>query len=150
MVKKIVTWVVVADGARARIFSNDGPGKGLTPVPGGVLSGSHEPARDINADRPGRTFDRSGDARHAKEPHTDPHRNAKREFVHSVATYLEKGHGQHAFDRLVLVAPPQALGDLRAGLGNGVRATVSAELNKDLTHLKDHELPEPLGSVLAV
>ncbi len=148
--KKTVTWVVVADGAHARLFANDGPGKGLTAVPDGDLTGTHAPSREINADRPGRTFDRSGEGRHAKEPQSDPHRNAKRDFAHLVAARLDDAHNRQAFDRLVLVAPPQALGDLRACLGNAVRAKVSAELNKDLTHLKDHELPEPIGKVLAV
>ena len=148
--KKTVTWVVVADGARARLFTNDGPGKGLTPIPNGDIAGDRTATRDINADRPGRTFDRSGESRHAKEPQSDPHRNVKRDFAHRVAARLDDGHKRHAFDRLVLVAPPQALGDLRACLDNGVRAKVSAELNKDLTHLKDHELPDPIGAVLAV
>ena len=53
--KGTVTWVVVADGARARIFTNNGPGKGLTAIPKGDFSVTHSPARDIAADRPGRT-----------------------------------------------------------------------------------------------
>ena len=148
--KKTVTWVVVADGARARLFVNEGPGKGIAALPDGDMAGNTALARDINADKPGRTFDRTGEGRHAKEPQSDPHRNAKRDFAHAVAARLDDAHKRNAFDRLVLVAPPQALGDLRACLDNGVRAKVSAELNKDLTHLKDHELAGPIGAVLAV
>jgi protein required for attachment to host cells len=147
---KTVTWVVVADGSRARLFFNQGPGKGLHPLPDGNISVEHPPTREINADRAGRTFDSAGEGRHAKEPSTDPHRNSKRVFAQKVANRLEQGHRQNAFDRLVLVAPPQALGDLRASLDKGVRTKVSGELNKDLTHLKDHELLAPIGSVLAV
>jgi protein required for attachment to host cells len=51
---------------------------------------------------------------------------------------------------VVLIAPPQALGDLRACLSKGVQAKVSAELAKDLTHLAVHELPDRVGAVLAV
>ncbi len=134
----------------ARLFANDGPGKGLAPVRDGDMTGDHAPTRDINADRPGRIFDRLGGGRHAKEPPGDTHRNAKRDFAHLVAARLDTEAKRRAFDRLVLVAPPQALGDLRACLGNGVRATVSAELNKALTHSKDHELLKPIGAVLAV
>ncbi len=148
--KGTVTWVVVADGARARLFANNGPGKGLTAVPNGTFSGPNAAARDIGSDRPGRTFDSAGDGRHAKEPRSDPQRTEKRDFVHTVAQHLRHAHNRQAYDRLVLVAPPQALGDLRASLDNGVRAKISAELNKDLTHLKDHELAEPIGKVLAV
>jgi protein required for attachment to host cells len=30
--KKRVTWIIVADGSRARVLANDGPGKGLRPA----------------------------------------------------------------------------------------------------------------------
>ena len=30
--KKKVTWIIVADGSRARVLANDGPGKGLRPA----------------------------------------------------------------------------------------------------------------------
>ena len=32
MVKKTVTWILVADGAQARLYSNDGPGHGIRPA----------------------------------------------------------------------------------------------------------------------
>jgi protein required for attachment to host cells len=51
---------------------------------------------------------------------------------------------------LVLVAPPKALGRLRVELSKSVRARVSAELAKDLTHLPAQELQEHLGTVIAV
>ena len=47
------SWIVVADGAQARILENTGPGKGLTALPGEKMQESHAPTREINADRPG-------------------------------------------------------------------------------------------------
>ena len=148
--KPVITWVVVADGARAKVYLNDGPGRGLAEIPGAELAGAHAATRDINADRPGRTFDSAGVGRHAKEPPTDAHREAKRKFARLVASLLQDGLNRAAYDRLVLVAPPQALGDLRRELGKGVQAKVSGELGKDLTHLPGHELPEHLATLLAV
>jgi protein required for attachment to host cells len=52
------------------------------------------------------------------------------------------------FDALVLIAPPQALGDLRKALAGGVRAKVAAELAKDLTNVPLHELPRHLAEVV--
>ena len=52
--------------------------------------------------------------------------------------------------RLILVAPPQALGDLRAALPADVSDLVSGELHKDLTHATIHDITEHLGDVLAV
>lgn len=148
--KPIITWVLVADGARAKVYHNDGPGKGLAEVPGTEFADAHPATRDINADRPGRTFDRGGEGRHAKEPPSDPHREAKRKFAKQVADLLQDGLNRGAYDRLVLVAPPKALGDLRRQVGKGVQAKVSGELAKDLTHLSVHELPEHIGAVLAL
>ncbi len=148
--RKTVTWVVVADGAHARLLVNEGPGRGLEALPGGELAAEHAPSRDINADRPGRTFDSTGQGRHAKEPPTDPHRDAKRRFAREVAGRLDAAHKRGDFDRVVLIAPPQALGDLRGHLSKGVQAKVSGELAKDLTHLPIHELPDHVGAVLAV
>jgi protein required for attachment to host cells len=86
--RKTITWVVVADGARARLLVNEGPGKGLDELPDGEMAAEHAPSRDIQADRPGRTFDSAGEGRHAKEPPTDPHRDAKRRFAREVAGRL--------------------------------------------------------------
>ena len=44
----------------------------------------------------------------------------------------------------------KALGQLRDELSKSVRARVSAELAKDLTHLPAQELQEHLGTVIAV
>ena len=148
--KPIVTWILVANGARARLFSNDGPGHGVKLVSDEVLTGVNLPGREIMSDRPGRTFDSTGQRRHAKEPRTNPREVEKHRFAHQLAAMLEDELNQGKFDRLVLVAPPKALGQLRDELSKSVRARVSAELAKDLTHLPAQELQEHLGAVIAV
>ena len=42
------------------------------------------------------------------------------------------------------MAPPQALDNLRAALGQHAKALVAGEVAKDLTNLPDHELPSHL------
>ena len=148
--KRITTWILVADGSQARLFSNDGPGHGVELVSDAVLRGRNLPGREIMSDRPGRTFDSAGQGRHAKEPRTDPREVEKRRFADQLAAMLEDELNQGKFDRLVLVAPPKALGQLRDELSKSLRARVSAELTKDLTHLPQQELQEHLGTVIAV
>jgi protein required for attachment to host cells len=148
--KKTITWILVADGARARVLKNEGPGKGLQPALNQDFIGENLSSAELVSDRPGRTFDGSGDGRHAKVPHSDPHRNAKRVFAREMARFLERESAKHSFDRLVLVAPPQALGDLRAALSGSAKAKVSGEMNKDLTTLSVTEIAAHLGAVLAV
>lgn len=148
--KSIMTWIVIADGAHARIVLNDGPGHGVKPGPKMEFHGLNAPGRDIVSDRPGRAFDTAGQGRHAMEPHSDPHENEQRRMHHELAAYLDKEAKQGAFDRLVIVAPPKALGILRAELSGAVGARVTGELNKDLTRVPIHALAAHLGPILAV
>jgi len=144
--KKQVTWIIVADGSRARVFLAAGNGKielkSETAVP-------HPPSRDINADRPGRTFDSTGMARHAKEPPTDPHEKAEADFVQKLAQDLNAAHGRKEFDRLVVIAAPRALGILRGAYTKQLAKAVTQELHHDLNYfekpaleayLKDHDI----------
>jgi protein required for attachment to host cells len=143
------TWILIADGARARILKNDGPGKGLHALAGGVFRGEHASTHAIMSDRTGRTFSSTGPARSAIEAHSDPHRELKRSFVHRLADALADGWRKRAYDRLIIVAAPSALGDLRAALSHEVRAKVIAEVAKDLTKTPDAAVAEHLKDVLA-
>ena len=148
--KPVVTWVLVADAAHARTFVNKGPGSGLTELPEEARQIDLAPSRDINADRPGRVQDSAGPGRHSMEPPTDAKEHAKQVFLKEIAAALKEGHDRNAFDRLVLVAPPAALGALRAALAPGLRKILHAELAKDLVQVKAHDLPSRIGEVLAV
>lgn len=143
------TWVVVADGARARVLTGGGKGARLRPAMDHEFIGSNIPSREIDADRPGRSFDSAGEGRHAMEPPTDPRRKRKADFARSIALFLEAEAKRGAFDRLIIAAPPQALGDLRAELSDAVRAKIVHEINKDLVEAPADELTERLSQVLS-
>ena len=143
------TWIVVADGAMARLFENTGPGKGMAPVTDGEMHGSHAATREIGSERPGRVHDRMGPGRHAMAPRADWHAQQKQDFLKAVAARLDAAAGT-AFDRLVLVAPAKALGELRKALGREAAARVEGEIPKDLTKVAVRELPEHLGDLVAL
>lgn len=143
--KTQTTWILIADGARAHIVANEGPGKGLKTIPGQDYAGTNLPTRELGTDKPGRTFDRAGSGRHRMEPRVDWHRFEKHKFAQSMAKVLDKAAGEGAFDRLILVAPPEILGELRSSLGKKASERVIAELAKDLTKLSIHELPDNLS-----
>lgn len=138
------TWVLVADSAKARAVRWAGQIAPIKSVERFDLHYQHQHGRDMMSDRPGRTYELHGTTRHAIEPHTDPTREAERRFADAVVEELKGRFAKHEFDRLVLVAGPTMLGDLRAALPAELQKVVHAELRKDLTHLTNDQLKEHL------
>lgn len=150
MVRKLVTWIIVADGAHARLFVNEGVGKGVHELKDRAFVGSRKQNQEIQADRPGRTFDSAGQGRHAIEPRTDPQQHQEREFVREVVEWIAAEPQAARFDRLVLIAAPHALGDLRALMPKTLADKVTAEIPKNLTRARAREVESQLADVLAV
>ncbi|GBE44137.1 MAG TPA: host attachment protein [Rhizobiales bacterium] len=148
--KPTKTCILVADGARARVYLNDGPGHGISELKQYAREIDLKASRDIDADRPGRTFDSGGQGRHAKEKPTDSQRHAKDEFARELAETINAAITAGEFDRLVLVAPPATLGDLRQHLSKQSAGKIHGEIAKNLTQAGDEEILAQLGSVLAV
>ena len=148
--KPVQTWILIADGARARILLNEGPGHGVHAIDGLEFRGDHSATHEIMADRQGRSFSSHSPERSAIQGHTDPHRELKKKFAHQLADILADQLKKGAYDRLVIVAPPGALGDLRAAISDQVRAKVIGEVAHDLTKTPNSEVPQHLKDVLAV
>jgi protein required for attachment to host cells len=142
------TWVLIADGARARVLKNDGPGQGLTALEGLVYHGDHSATHDLVADREGRSFSSHGPRRSAIDSRSDPHRDLKTKFAHQLADVLAQGLEQNSYDRLIIVAPPVTLGDLRSAISDRVRAKIVGEVAHDLTKIPNGEVAEHLKDVL--
>jgi protein required for attachment to host cells len=144
------TWVLIADGARARILENDGPGRGLVANDTLVFDGDRSATHDIVDDREGRTHSSVGHGRSAIEAHSDPHRELKSKFAARLADVLVRGLAEKSYDRLIIVATPVTLGDLRKAMGDAVRAKVVGEVHKDLTKTPNIDVAKHLESVLSV
>jgi len=143
------TWILIADGGRARLLEQDRKSRTFNPVSEREFVGSTAQSKEIASDRPGRSFDsagrgQSGDAsahgRHAMEPSSDPQRHAEYEFARDLSDHLEKAANRHRFDHLVLVAAPKILGDLRNLLPKTVHGKIVAEVSKDLTKIPTRDL----------
>ena len=134
------TWILVADGARAHVVTSAGPGMGLELVPGSDVRHELLSTREIGTDRPGRVQESVGGARHSIAPRVDWHQQQKEQFARAIARKLDAEAANGSFERLVLVAPPQTLGEIRAALKPATMKRVAAEINKDLTHVPIPEL----------
>jgi NhaA family Na+:H+ antiporter len=58
----------------------------------------------------------------------------------AIADELSRAWANKSFDKLVLIAPPKMLGDLRAQLDKSVLPHIIGSLSKDLTHLSAGEI----------
>ena len=88
--KAKVTWILIADGAQARVLEHGGPGKGLTPVKG--LAFEQEPLKnqDIVTDRQGRSFPPSAAAAAPTSPRSSPVDQREQRFVERMAGELDE------------------------------------------------------------
>ena len=142
-------WVLVADGAGARILEVHGTERRLELVRTEAHAKGRRAARDLGTDQPGRSFDSAGQGgRHAMEPDTDPKRVERQKFVRHLAEELA---AEVAGDRLAgfyLVAEPRLLGELRAALPHQAAGRVRGEIAKDLANLTLPQLTDRLAREL--
>lgn len=128
-----ITWVVVADGEKALIFSNDDTED--EPFLN-ILSKAeveNPPTREQAANRRGRMPDGVGPHRSAMQD-TDWHEFEKERFAKDFGEALNRAALANAFDRLVLFAPPNALGNLRKELHKETEQRLAYDEPKDLTN----------------
>lgn len=148
--KAKTTWILIADGAQAKVFVHTGPGKGLQAIDDLQFEQEALQAQEIMADRPGRSFALTGRARSAMEYSSDPVQVRERRFVEKVAEELDKRLQKGQFDRLIVAAAPTALGDLRPAFSKALKETIVAELPKDLTNIPTPKLEAHFAEFLAV
>jgi protein required for attachment to host cells len=130
--------VLVGDGRKALFLRNTGTPTHIRLTTERVLEQDNPPTRLQGTDRPGRYQGSSGTARSALDE-VDWHQIAAERFAGQVADALYRAAHAHRFEQLVVVAPPEVLGHLRAAFHQEVSRRVIAEVPKDLT---THPIPE--------
>jgi protein required for attachment to host cells len=145
--------VAVVDGARANIYKADAPPTGrpglrLTLIKGGGLRQSNRKSRAIVSDRPGHKASSSGSGRYALQPKSDPHVRAEQQFVIAVAEALERALATQGCDEVVLVAPPRAMGDLRAHLSPKLARRTILEITREWTALTPSDIGRRVAAAL--
>jgi protein required for attachment to host cells len=141
-------WIVVADAGRARIVSKAEGTGGLLPVqhldnPAGRAHDS-----ELVTDQTGRIGKHRSGIRSAMDPATDPHEEKASEFARELNRLLDAAAARHAYDLLVLVAPPHFLGLLKSGLLPRAKRRLLRSLASDLTKLSTLELDSHLAELI--
>ncbi len=144
-----MTWILAADGNQARLL------KGVNLLKDGQQSPEQEvfrwepkKAQDIMADKPGRGHSSAGAGRSAMEYSSDPVREEQQKFTAEVACRIDGYAAEGAFDRLVVCAAPQTLGDLRNKLSDKSRMLTMAEIDKNFSNLPTEKLISSVRSIM--
>jgi protein required for attachment to host cells len=131
-------FVVVADGRKMLFFRNEGDAAWPNLVVERVREQDNPPDREQSSDAPGSAFSSNGSRRSAYEE-TDFHQLEEDRFAAATAERLRKRALANDFEKLIVVAPPRTLGELRKHYHRQVSDRLIGELDKDLTR---HPVPE--------
>lgn len=145
----MTTWILVANASRAALYATDGAREFEL-----LAALSHPESRlkssELSPTEPGHAGKSRGGSprRTALENKTPPHEVEAEHFAGELGERISDGARRHAFDRLVLVAPPEFLGQLRQRLHGDAKKSLVASIDKDYTLLEPKELQEKLADVL--
>lgn len=126
-------WVVIADGEKALFLRNEGDAQYPHLEVFREIHDDNPATREQGTDRPGRFNDGPNVHRSAVDE-TDWHRVQKERFADEIAERLYRLAHRGAFQKLILVAPPVVLGEMRRKLHKEVSDRIVGELPKTLTN----------------
>lgn len=132
-------WVVVGDGAGAKVYESDALLEELTLVDQVHLSHGHLTHGDGS-----KTSSLPGAGGGAHEARHDGGRETEEKFARAVAQLVNDADHRHKFERVILVAPPRFLGDLRGSLAGATSKKVVASIHHDWTKLGLRDLSEKI------
>lgn len=127
------THVLVADGEKALLLENVGDTRDLNLQVARKEEHENPATHDQGSDRPGR-FNDGPSVQRSAVGDTDWHRLEKERFADDLAEMLYARVHAGKIERLVLVAAPQVLGEIRDKLHKEVRDVVVGEVPKTLTN----------------
>ncbi len=144
----MLTRIVVANQGEARFYDALGFAHPLKLVGTFTNPAAHLRDQDLDADRPGRVFNsaavpgrrRGASAHHATGGENTTRRHTTQLFARRVALELERARRAGRVGRLVLIAAPAFLGELRGALTAAVAPRVVATIAKDVVDHPEADL----------
>ncbi len=136
------TWVIVADNARARFFNWHKNGE-LLEFETLISPDQRLHESELVSDRRGRIGTSAG-GRHGIGDDKGVKEHEREIFAAHVASRMEQGRTANQVKRMVLMAPPQCLGQIRSKLSASCERMIFHTVDKDLTR----SLPDALVEYL--
>lgn len=145
----IKTLVLLADDEKARLCRNLGPYKGLEEIEDYSAS-VLEMERYENADRAGRNQAEPGTAYHSYDPEPSDEQKARKAFAELLIYELTVQFAKGGYDRLVVIAPPTMLGELRKAMPKKLKKLLVLDIPKDYLQLTLDEVVENLEGEIVI
>ena len=124
--------VLVADGRKMLFLRNEGDNMDFNLVVEKAQEHVNPATRDQATDAAGRASSPRGGVQSSVEP-TDFHQLEEDRFAAEAADFLKVRALKNDYESLIVVAPPNTLGELRKHYHKEVSSRLTGELDKDLT-----------------
>lgn len=134
-------WILVANGSRAKLFATDERAE----VWDLREEFQHDESRAFSRQLLNQPDNPNAGSLHKPQPENQPDARQQLEidrFARELAARLERGLNDHAYDRLVIAAPPGLLGLLRKLISTRVHQRLMLDFRADYVNVPDRELPE--------
>ena len=140
--------IVVADSARARIFTADSAHSPLNEIETMAHPEGRMHEQGMVSDMPGKDSGKGGGGDHAFQEKIEPKEQEMIEFAKRVADYLDDTRKSNKLNKLLLVAAPAFLGELRTHLSNETSEKIVFELDKNLAQHSIEDIRQHLSKFL--
>jgi len=153
------TWVLVCDASRAKLMEQRPNTEGYSVLKEFDHPGSRARVSEIMSDTNGRkpvgpsrgvgNGQTIGYGSPGAAPTTDPTEVEHEKFARELTKALERGRLDHAYESLIIAAPPQFLGLIRGLMGDPLARHVQLTIDKDFTNLDTRELATRIATATA-
>lgn len=134
-------WVVVADSSRARIFQTDASLERLVEVQDLLNPEGRLDDADMRNDAKGRFYGKGERFQgHTAEPNLTKEAHDAALFSREIGQFLAQGRDAQQYDSLVVVAPPEFLGQLRQELPERVGRCIKQQMNRDISNWNNDQI----------
>jgi protein required for attachment to host cells len=134
-------WILVCNASRGRLFATDAKAAGDWLL---VEEFQHDESRTKSLELFNQPDNPNAGTLHSPPTENTPNGRKLLEhdrFARELSEYLDKGHDRHAFEKLVIAAPPEFLGRIRRLLSSRVKQRVLLDVDADYSSLPARELP---------
>ncbi len=141
--------IVVADSTRARIFTVDSAHSPLNEIETMAHPEGRVHEQNLVSDLPGKGSGKGGGGDHAYQEKIEPKREEMIEFAKRIADYLDETRKANKLNKLVIIAAPAFLGELRTHLSSETSEKIVFELDKNLAHHSEEDIRSHLSQFLS-